>query len=293
MILVDHQIKEEIRNGNLGEDFHDDCIQPASYDLRIGRFVHTPLRPDKPTDLAANGGGYRLAPYDLVMLETFETFRMPKDLVGRFGLQSRYSRKGLIASSGPQVDPGYEGKLFVTLQNNTNASHVLAYKETFLTVEFNRLQAVPTAAYAGPYQHRKSIGPELLTDLVRLEGLNLSQMQSQFTELAQHVKEWSRLAARFDEFLRVQQDMTRQNERFAEMVTKLLSDRAAAEPEEIELREVSLEQAKKEVLNLFQRHGTENVYYSDMVEELRIDLATIIEACKDLEKQGLIVGGGK
>ncbi len=293
MILVDHQIKEEIKKGNLGDNFDDECVQPASYDLRIGPLVHTPLRPEKPADLSLNGGGYRLPPYGLVMLETYETFRMPRTLVGRLGGQSRYSRKGLIAAVGPQVDPGFEGKLFITLQNLTNAAHVLAYKETFLTVEFNRLESSPTNVYSGPYQHRKSLGPEIMADLVRLEGLNLTQMQSQFTELAQHVKEWSNLAARFDEFLRVQQNMYKHSERLEEVVTKLLSDRAAAEPVEQELREVSLEQAKREVLNLFQRHGTENVYYSDMVEELSIDLSTIIDACKELEQQGLIVGGGK
>ena len=37
--------------------------------------------------------------------------------------------------------------------------------------------------------------------LVRLKGLTLSQMQSQFTELAKHVERWNVFAGRFDEFL--------------------------------------------------------------------------------------------
>lgn len=59
MILVDHQIRDAVQNKYLGiENFSEDGIQPASYDLRIGAHLYssTEREPDKPIDLGKNGG---------------------------------------------------------------------------------------------------------------------------------------------------------------------------------------------------------------------------------------------
>jgi dCTP deaminase len=289
VILVDRRIREAIAKGELGENFEDECVQPASYDLRIGRYVYSPASrtADKPYDLSSNGGWYRIGPYDLVVLETHEVLKMPTDHVGRLGLQSRYARKGLIASLGPQVDPGFEGKLFVTMQNCTNAAHILSYKDTFLTIEYTKLDEAPSDTYHGPYQHRREIGPDVLSDLVRLEGLSLGQMQSQFTELSLHVKEWSRLAARFDEFLT-------QLNRHTAAIEELTRGRSAAlrrdEAELEETRDITLEQAMAEVLELFRRTPKGRLYYSDIAEQLKLDFATVIEVCEKLVERGEIEG---
>ena len=119
-------------------------------------------------------------------------------MVGRIGLKSGFARRGLVASTGPQIDPGFKGKLFVSVFNLTAASHVLTFLESFLTIEFYTLDEKPDKAYEGSYQGQYNITPEVADALARLEGLSLSQMQSQFTELAQHVKEWSAFAPRVD-----------------------------------------------------------------------------------------------
>ena len=95
---------------------------------------------------------------------------------------------------------------------------------------------------------------EILADLVRMEGLDLSQMQSQFTELAQHVKEWSRFASRFDEFLT-------QLNRHTEAIEMLTGERTAASSPETqfeETRDISLDMAKEEVLQLFRKNSVEH-----------------------------------
>jgi hypothetical protein len=57
---------------------------------------------------------------------------------------------------------------------------------------------------------------------------------------------------------------------------------------EEELRDVSVEQAAAEIRELFQKRPGQNLYYSDLSEELRIDVATIIEACDALVASGVI-----
>jgi dCTP deaminase len=198
MILVDHAIQERLRAGDLQiTNFADECVQPASYDLRIGELIHSPAEPGKPYNMATNGGAYRLPPYGAAILQTYEDLKIPDTMLGRIGLKSGFARKGLLASTGPQIDPGFEGKLFISLFNLTAGAHVLKYKDSFLTIEFHTLDDTPTHPYRGPYQGKYTVGPEVLDSLVRLEGLTLSQMQSQFTELAKHVEKWSAFASRF------------------------------------------------------------------------------------------------
>lgn len=75
MILVDRKIREGIRSKRFGIDFSEECVQPASYDLRIGRELWSPqsLAPETPIDLEKTGGGHRIAPYGMAILQTLET----------------------------------------------------------------------------------------------------------------------------------------------------------------------------------------------------------------------------
>jgi dCTP deaminase len=286
VVLVDHQIRDAVEQKHLCiENFDETCLQPASYDLRIGSLVYSPSlpNPDKPYDLSKNGGAYRIQPYGSAVLMTHETLKLPSDMIGRFGLKSGFARRGLFASTGPQVDPGFDGKLFVSVLNLTPASHVLSYQETFLSIEFHTLGEKPEKIYEGPYQHKRDIGPEILADLVRLEGLNLSQMQHQFTELSQHVKEWSGLATRFDEFLAV---MDKQSTALETLTKQLAAGLGMGREAGAKARRMTLKQAKTEIVALFRKSPT--LFYSDIAEALGLDYETVIKATEQLEKEGII-----
>lgn len=54
----------------------------------------------------------------------------------------------------------------------------------------------------------------------------------------------------------------------------------------IVLRTITREQAKQEILELFQLGET--LYYSDLAEHLRIDLPLVVELCQELEEEGEI-----
>jgi dCTP deaminase len=293
MILVDHAIQDRVSNGDLQiRNFSEDCVQPASYDLRIGELIYAPSQPDKPHNMASNGGAYRLPPYGAAILQTYEDLKLPGNVLGRIGLKSGFARKGLIASTGPQIDPGFEGKLFISLFNLTAGAHVLKYKDSFLTIEFHTLDDAPTHTYQGPYQGRYTVGPEVLESLVRLEGLTLSQMQSQFTELTKHVEKWSSFAGRFDEFLAT---MNAQSEVMRDLVSLVKSHDAviARGGESVTaipapIRDMTVQQAADEILVLFRKK--KKLYYSDIAEQLSIDLRLVIKACALLEKRGLIEG---
>lgn len=291
MIMVDYQIREAITSGDMIiENFSEDYIQPASYDLRIGPLVYSPSSesPNKPIDLSSNGGIFCLPPYGNAIIMTYETLQLPLNVIGRFGLKSGFARKGLIASTGPQVDPGFKGKLIISLLNLVPRSQILSFKETFLTIEFHKLENTPQKSYSGPYQNLEDISPDILDDMMRLEGLNLSQVQSQFSELTKHVKQWSEFASRFDEFISVITEQTMAFKEFTQSLSQVIS---VKQEKIIEVRELSIEDAKTEIFNLFKKNP--KMYYSDIVEELNIDYNIVVQACDELLKKDMIEETGK
>lgn len=57
-----------------------------------------------------------------------------------------------------------------------------------------------------------------------------------------------------------------------------------AEKEVIVLRTIDRDQAKQEILDLFE--SGETFYFSDIVERLRLDLPVVTELCRELIKEG-------
>lgn len=58
-------------------------------------------------------------------------------------------------------------------------------------------------------------------------------------------------------------------------------------PEVIELREIGREQAKAEIVELFEQTEVP-LYYSDIEERLRIDVELVVEICHELLDEGVI-----
>ena len=54
----------------------------------------------------------------------------------------------------------------------------------------------------------------------------------------------------------------------------------------IVLREITKEEAKREITDLFATEET--LYYSDISERLRIDLEMVVEICRELQAAGAI-----
>ncbi len=138
MILSERDIRAAQGNEIKIDPFSEEWLQPASYDLRVGNQAACSSN-KQVTDLTT-AGFVEIKPGDFVIVITYEKLALSAQHVGRFGLTSTYARKGLIATVGAQIDPGFEGRLTVGLTNLSTKPLVLPHKDTFLTVEFHRLE---------------------------------------------------------------------------------------------------------------------------------------------------------
>ncbi len=186
MILTAQQIIEAHTKGDLMIDpFEEAQVQAASYDLRVGESGAT-TSTKKIVNLK-DAGYMLLQPGDFAVITVLEELRLGPQYVARFGLRSKYARKGIIATTGPQIDPGYRGRLILGLTNLTPKPISIPYKDDFVTVEFHRLEQATTKPYDGPYQSKITLGPDDIEAVAETEGMAFSEVITTLRSVSQNV----------------------------------------------------------------------------------------------------------
>lgn len=133
--LANRRIKTLMDLGELIIHGHEDCIQQASYDLRLGDEVYV-VGKKTPEKLTARNPYLSLAPGQFALLTTFETVKIPKEYMGFITMRSHFKFPGLVNISGFHVDPTYEGKLLFAVQNVGPSDIRLRYEEPTFTIFF-------------------------------------------------------------------------------------------------------------------------------------------------------------
>lgn len=186
MILTDRQIRDAVKAGDITIDpFEDKQIQSATYDLRVGDQGAT-TSSKKKIDIKKEGY-LLLAPGDFGVVTVFEEVRLGSQYAARIGLRSKYARKGLIATTGPQIDPGYHGRLIVGVTNLTPKPVPLPHKDDFISIEIHKLEEPASAPYSGPYQGKMELGAEKIEFITESEGMALSEVLNTLRSLSTNV----------------------------------------------------------------------------------------------------------
>lgn len=175
MILTDRQIRETCEREDIViSPFALSQIQPASYDFRVGEQGIT-TSSKKLTNIK-DVGYLLIQPGDFAIVNVLEEIKLNTQHTGRFGLRSKYARKGLIATTGPQVDPGYQGRLIIGLTNLAPTPVSLSFKDDFVSMEFHRLEEPATRPYSGPYQQKLTLGAEEIETITEGTGMAISEV---------------------------------------------------------------------------------------------------------------------
>ncbi|AEH25477.1 dCTP deaminase [Pyrococcus yayanosii] len=148
MLLPDWKIRKEI----LIEPFSEESLQPAGYDLRVGReaFVE-----GKFIDVEREGV-FTIPPGKHALILTLERIKLPDDVMGDIRIRSSLAREGVLGSFA-WVDPGWDGNLTLMLFNASQEHIELVYGERFAQIAFIRLEGPAERPYRGNYQGSKNI----------------------------------------------------------------------------------------------------------------------------------------
>ena len=144
-VLSGPEIKRRVSNIFLPGSWHEDCIQEATYDLRVDtkpllRIGGKPYDPKNPYPYSH----IEIKPGELAMLPTVECFHMPSNLVGSIKIKLSHSIQGLTPLFGPKVDPlfGREHKgerMYLWVSNLGLKSIHIERRDPVFTVEFHKL----------------------------------------------------------------------------------------------------------------------------------------------------------
>ena len=120
-ILPDVEIMTLVRR-SLVSPFDADLLNPASLDVRLGSnlLIELPSTTELvPYSIAecSKEKPYMLQPHEFVLAETLEEFKLPDCIAGQLALKSSRAREGIEHLLAGYIDPGYQGRLTLELQN--------------------------------------------------------------------------------------------------------------------------------------------------------------------------------
>jgi dCTP deaminase len=189
-VLCDGEIKEYQKKQKIIEPFDEGLLGPASYDLRVGQRVLKSVREKSETPILnlETERVLQVGTGEFVEVLTLERVHMPNNLCGRMGIRSFFTRKGLVSFVGPQIDPGFEGNLVISLFNTGPRTVVMKHDEPFCTIEFSELPGSCEKPYSGPYQKQNDFPSDNVEFIIGAKGITLSEVVDVMRGLRSDVK---------------------------------------------------------------------------------------------------------
>lgn len=148
-LLNSADIKAYVKTTGMIYPFDENELQGASYKVKIsGKVIYWEYGDNR---MKKNGpkkvelhlknklDGFDLAPNSIAFVALEPCFRIPEYMALRFNLKIKHIYKGLLLGTGPLVDPGFNGKLFIPLHNLTCNTYHFKYGDTLITMEFTKL----------------------------------------------------------------------------------------------------------------------------------------------------------
>lgn len=147
------------------EEYDEKCLGPTTYHMRIGGNVLTWEKgkkveftlgkvEDKNKNIRTK---LELRPNSLTFITTIEKFNLPKDILARFNLKSKWVHEGLLLGTGPIVDPELKAHLLIPLHNFSSQDVTLHYDDKIISVEFIKTLNPDEELNSGQDKHFKYV----------------------------------------------------------------------------------------------------------------------------------------
>ena len=130
MILPGQKIEELMKKNKLIKKGNLENIHSSSYDLTTSKYILRFKNENKVIELTNQkkinnmyeqvniSDGYHLKPGECVLIPLEDYFNMPDDICGSIRGRTTYNRLGIFTTV-QHINPGYKGKLNITIINNS------------------------------------------------------------------------------------------------------------------------------------------------------------------------------
>lgn len=191
MPMTDAEILKEIKEGNLQiDDLSEDCLEPASYDLRVGDPI---LKGGDAAPVSLKERGtVIIRAGEFFTFRTHEKLHLKSIISGHLGAKSYFIQRGLILLVGQHVDPGFYGFLLMGGYNASPRDVVVKYLDKICNIEFHRLVQPPTKQLREfPELQSGDLPREIRDYFMGIEPLTVYRLSESMANLAQNVSTMS------------------------------------------------------------------------------------------------------
>jgi dCTP deaminase len=153
LILPDLEIWTLCKRG-LVSPFDEALVNPASLDVRLGENLLIEVEGTSEMESVSLRGTapeqpFLLQPHQFVLAETVEFFKVPDCIAGQLALKSSRAREGIEHLMAGYVDPGYEGRLTLELQNARSLHPVALWHGMRIgQLVWHKMSMLPAKSYA-------------------------------------------------------------------------------------------------------------------------------------------------
>lgn len=124
------------------EDLNKNKLKSASYEIDfLGEVYYWDEANNeyRPNIKIKKDDAFIIPSNSIVFISTDTIFRLPDYIALRFNLRIKHVHRGLLLGTGPLVDPGFEGQIFIPLHNLTSEDYTIIGGEGLIWVEFTKL----------------------------------------------------------------------------------------------------------------------------------------------------------
>jgi dCTP deaminase len=175
--IVDEDITGLARVGELiVEEFDPSCVKQACYELRASRiFYETASGNENKRIEIPSGSRYVLKPQCYVTAIVMEKIQLPSHVLGRVLTKGQLFSLGILPVN-TYADPGFDGRLGITLCNISHRYVVIRPGQAIAKIEFAVLPKPVKHPYSGQHGFETGIWPiptqyYANKDELRVEGL--------------------------------------------------------------------------------------------------------------------------
>ena len=166
-------LKRLVEDGDVSiSPFSDQNLQPASYDCTLGDVLEAGTGRIN----LKRGEEFILQSNTWASISSKEVLKLSNAFAASYGIPSSLARRGLIAFGGPQIDPGYRGKIFVSVYNPTLEPIALKQGQDFFTLIVHELDSKLEHGYSGAYQDQTDFHVADVEMMMRMRSKNLSDV---------------------------------------------------------------------------------------------------------------------
>ena len=147
-VLLSDEIEYYAANYQMIWPYKPANLKPAGYELSVGQFFAI----DGKIAELRDGEKLVVEPFSVAIIQTLETLNLPRHLIARWNVRTRWAYKGLLWVGAAQVDAGFRGYLACPLYNLSNKPVEVTYGTEIAVIDF--VSTTPPNANSRTYDWR-------------------------------------------------------------------------------------------------------------------------------------------